>query len=129
MRRRLQLSCRRRSRAARCHGTVGRRRGAGWRPARQGGAGIAKTVELRRGAPKIVVDCTRLRRVDFTAAGVLLNWAVGAQSSNKSIEFREVSNLGRGATCGDGPARSRKHRAAALLAPPQGALPRCIFLS
>lgn len=42
---------------------------------------------------KIVVDCTRLRRVDFTAAGVLLNWAVGAQSSNKSIEFREVSNL------------------------------------
>jgi hypothetical protein len=24
---------------------------------------------------------------------VLLNWAVGAQSSNKSIEFREVSNL------------------------------------
>jgi ABC-type transporter Mla MlaB component len=42
---------------------------------------------------KIVVDCTRLRRVDFTAAGVLLNWAVGAQSANKSIEFREVSNL------------------------------------
>jgi len=42
---------------------------------------------------KVIVDCSRLRRVDFTAAGVLLNWAVGAQSSNKSIEFREVSNL------------------------------------
>ncbi len=42
---------------------------------------------------KIAVDCTRLRRVDFTAAGVLLNWAVGAQSANKTIEFREVSNL------------------------------------
>ncbi len=42
---------------------------------------------------KIVVDCTRLRRVDFTAAGVLLNWAVGAQSANKTVEFREVSNL------------------------------------
>jgi ABC-type transporter Mla MlaB component len=42
---------------------------------------------------KVLVDCSRLRRVDFTAAGVLLNWAVGAQSSSKSIEFREVSNL------------------------------------
>jgi ABC-type transporter Mla MlaB component len=42
---------------------------------------------------KVVVDCTRLRRVDFTAAGVLLNWAVGAQSANKTVEFREVSNL------------------------------------
>ncbi len=42
---------------------------------------------------KVIVDCSRLRRVDFTAAGVLLNWAVGAQSQNKTIEFREVSNL------------------------------------
>jgi len=42
---------------------------------------------------KVLVDCSKLRRVDFTAAGVLLNWAVGAQSSSKSIEFREVSNL------------------------------------
>ena len=42
---------------------------------------------------KVVVDCTRLRRVDFSAAGVLLNWAVGAQSANKTVEFREVSNL------------------------------------
>ncbi|MGA2551009.1 MAG: STAS domain-containing protein [Burkholderiaceae bacterium] len=42
---------------------------------------------------RIVVDCSKLRRVDFTAAGVLLNWAVGAQGANKSIEFRDVSNL------------------------------------
>ena len=42
---------------------------------------------------RIVVDCSKLRRVDFTAAGVLLNWAVGAQGASKAIEFREVSNL------------------------------------
>jgi ABC-type transporter Mla MlaB component len=42
---------------------------------------------------KIVVDCRRLRRVDFTAAGVLLNWAVGAQAQGKAIEFRDVGNL------------------------------------
>jgi len=42
---------------------------------------------------RIVVDCSKLRRVDFTAAGVLLNWAVGAQSMSKAIEFRDVSNL------------------------------------
>lgn len=47
------------------------------------------TAEHRR----IVVDCAQLRRVDFTAAGVLLNWAVSAQSGGKSIEFRSVSNL------------------------------------
>lgn len=42
---------------------------------------------------RIVVDCSKLRRVDFTAAGVLLNWAVGAQGASKSIDFRDVSNL------------------------------------
>ena len=42
---------------------------------------------------RISVNCRRLRRVDFTAAGVLLNWAVGAQGANKTVEFKEVSNL------------------------------------
>lgn len=42
---------------------------------------------------KVVVDCKALRRVDFTAAGVLLNWAVGMQAANKSVELRDVSNL------------------------------------
>ncbi len=41
----------------------------------------------------VAVDCRGLRRVDFTAAGVLLNWAVGLQAAGKSAQFRNVSNL------------------------------------
>ena len=42
---------------------------------------------------KVIVDCRGLRRVDFTAAGVILNWAVGMQAANKTLELRQVSNL------------------------------------
>lgn len=42
---------------------------------------------------RIVVDCTRLKRVDFTAAGALLNWAVGMQASGNTVEFRQVGQL------------------------------------
>ena len=42
---------------------------------------------------RIVVDCTRLVRVDFTAAGLLLNWAVGMRGSRKNIEFVNVGHL------------------------------------
>ena len=41
----------------------------------------------------IVVDCARLVRVDFTAAGLLLNWAVGMRGSRKDIEFVRVGHL------------------------------------
>ena len=42
---------------------------------------------------RIVVDCARLARVDFTAAGLLLNWAVGMRGSRKEIEFVNVGHL------------------------------------
>jgi ABC-type transporter Mla MlaB component len=42
---------------------------------------------------RIVVDCARLVRVDFTAAGLLLNWAVGMRGSRKEIEFVNVGHL------------------------------------
>ena len=42
---------------------------------------------------RIVVDCARLTRVDFTAAGLLLNWAVGMRGSRKEIEFVNVGHL------------------------------------
>ena len=41
----------------------------------------------------IVVDCANLVRVDFTAAGLLLNWAVGMRGSKKQIEFVNVGHL------------------------------------
>lgn len=42
---------------------------------------------------RIVVDCGRLVRVDFTAAGLLLNWAVGMRGARKDIEFVSVGHL------------------------------------
>ena len=42
---------------------------------------------------RIVVNCARLVRVDFTAAGLLLNWAVGMRGSRKEIEFVNVGHL------------------------------------
>ena len=42
---------------------------------------------------RIVVDCAQLARVDFTAAGLLLNWAVGMRGSRKDIEFINVGHL------------------------------------
>jgi ABC-type transporter Mla MlaB component len=41
----------------------------------------------------VVVDCARLVRVDFTAAGLLLNWAVGMRGQRKEIEFINVGHL------------------------------------
>ena len=41
----------------------------------------------------VVVDCARLARVDFTAAGLLLNWAVGMRGQRKEIEFINVGHL------------------------------------
>lgn len=41
----------------------------------------------------ICVDCSRLRRVDFTAAGALLNWAVSMQVAGSPVRFVEVGHL------------------------------------
>lgn len=56
-------------------------------------AELARLTNFAAEHRKVVVDCKGLRRVDFTAAGVLLNWAVGAQGASKTIELRDVSNL------------------------------------
>lgn len=42
---------------------------------------------------RIIIDCSRLVRVDFTAAGLLLNWAVGMRGARKHIEFVRVGHL------------------------------------
>ena len=42
---------------------------------------------------RIVIDCARLVRVDFTAAGLLLNWAVGMRGARKEVEFVNVGHL------------------------------------
>jgi ABC-type transporter Mla MlaB component len=56
-------------------------------------ADLQRLIQYAAQHRKVIVDCKALRRVDFTAAGVLLNWAVGAQAANKTVELRQVSNL------------------------------------
>jgi ABC-type transporter Mla MlaB component len=40
-----------------------------------------------------VISCSRLTRVDFSAAGGLLNWVVKAQEEGAAIEFQDVPRL------------------------------------
>jgi len=54
---------------------------------------LQKMNQVAASGSRIIVDCTRLRRVDFTAAGALLNWAVGIQASGNAVEFRQVGHL------------------------------------
>jgi len=44
-------------------------------------------------ADQIEIDCAALRRVDFAAAGNLLNWLVSAQGRGKHFAFIDVNQL------------------------------------
>ena len=54
---------------------------------------LARLTQFANDHQRIVVDCARLSRVDFTAAGLLLNWAVGMRGQRKDIEFVNVGHL------------------------------------
>ena len=45
------------------------------------------------GADKMQICCGKLIRVDFSAAGMLLNWVAARQSENRIVEFSEVNRL------------------------------------
>jgi ABC-type transporter Mla MlaB component len=42
---------------------------------------------------KLVIDCTNLIRVDFSAAGSILNWVAQCESLGCHVEFRHVPHL------------------------------------
>jgi ABC-type transporter Mla MlaB component len=44
-------------------------------------------------APLINVTCSRLIRVDFIAAGDLLNWVLARRAENRSVTFVEAHRL------------------------------------
>ncbi len=46
-----------------------------------------------RDAPVVTVSCSRLIRVDFVAAGDLLNWVLNKQQENRTIQFMEAHRL------------------------------------
>ena len=45
------------------------------------------------GADRMQISCAKLIRVDFSAAGMLLNWVSSRQAENRSVEFSEVNRL------------------------------------
>ena len=45
------------------------------------------------GADVMVISCARLIRIDFTAAGTLLNWASARQAEGRQVQFVEVHRL------------------------------------
>ena len=45
------------------------------------------------GADRMLISCAKLIRVDFSAAGMLLNWVSARQAENRVVEFSEVNRL------------------------------------
>ena len=45
------------------------------------------------GADIMIISCSKLMRVDFSAAGTLLNWVSARQSENRAVQFSEVNRL------------------------------------
>ena len=56
-------------------------------------ADMARLTHFAAERKRVVIDCAKLVRVDFTAAGVLLNWSVGSRGAGKTIEFVHVGHL------------------------------------
>ncbi|WP_431098294.1 STAS domain-containing protein [Polaromonas aquatica] len=45
------------------------------------------------GADMMMISCAKLIRVDFSAAGTLLNWVSAREDENRSVQFTEVNRL------------------------------------
>ncbi|RYY48542.1 MAG: STAS domain-containing protein, partial [Comamonadaceae bacterium] len=45
------------------------------------------------GADIMVISCARLIRIDFTAAGTLLNWVSARQGEGRQVQFADVHRL------------------------------------
>lgn len=54
---------------------------------------LARLEQARLGGDRLVVSCANLIRVDFPAAGSLLNWVASRQSEGCHVQFREVHGL------------------------------------
>jgi ABC-type transporter Mla MlaB component len=46
-----------------------------------------------QGADIIIISCARLIRIDFTAAGSLLNWVSSRQAEGRQVQFVDVHRL------------------------------------
>jgi hypothetical protein len=57
-------------------------------------SGLLKSLELKLGAASMVnVSCAKLIRIDFIAAGDLLNWVLARRSENRAVNFDDANRL------------------------------------
>ena len=45
------------------------------------------------GADVMLISCTKLMRVDFSAAGTLLNWVSAREAEKRLVQFSDVNRL------------------------------------
>ena len=70
-----------------------------------------KKMDSELGTAKIVnVSCARLIRVDFIAAGDLLNWVLARRSENRTVQLRRRASHGRAVLRRDGHQRARQRQ-------------------
>jgi anti-anti-sigma regulatory factor len=50
-------------------------------------------VSRQQGQGRLVVSCAQLVRVDFSAAGSILNWVASRQEEGLHVQFRDVHRL------------------------------------
>lgn len=56
-------------------------------------SGLPALDDTNQQKQSLVIDCDQLIRVDFSAAGSILNWVAQAQALGRQIEFRDVPFL------------------------------------
>ena len=56
-------------------------------------AGLDAALQQSSGAAALVIDCDRLARLDFAAAGSLLNWAAERHGEGVHLQFRSMHRL------------------------------------
>jgi ABC-type transporter Mla MlaB component len=54
---------------------------------------LAKFEKGMEGSTRMVVSCARLIRVDFSAAGSILNWVAEQQGQGCQVQFRDVNRM------------------------------------
>jgi ABC-type transporter Mla MlaB component len=54
---------------------------------------LATLDERRQGQTVLVLDCSRLMRIDFTAAGNILNWVIEQKQHGVSVQFSQAHRL------------------------------------
>ena len=54
---------------------------------------LARLEAGMEGATRMVISCARLIRVDFSAAGSILNWVVVQDSKGCKVQFRDVNRI------------------------------------